>query len=296
MSENEVAIYQLKNDRCSNIYANCRNLKSLELVPVTPLVRSAFSERFMYLYYGLTDAIRFLFSKCQYLANISLGNLHELVYSTEEYLQQFLKFGHEQSLRCLHLCSIKGDVFRYISHCVSFTGFEKFCSLQYLSIDFDVLDTNAINVFCKLYSLQSLVINVHRANRHHPGIKNETWTRLMKVLPNLKATLNLLHTESNHFDTVYESLLNTDLPLYIFRAYYLEFKDEQAQTLMCNLLETLALRHGKTLKSATFIDYMDRPKRYLKSNSPNALVMLTWRCRQLQDLTVIGKLTLRGDL
>lgn len=287
MSENEVAIYAINGDR-SNIYANCRNLKSLSLIPVTPLVRSAFSERFMYLYYGLTDAVRFLFAKCQLLEQVSLGDLHELVYSTEEYIAQFLKHGHERSLRHLHLSSIKGDIFRYIPHYVSFEGFEKFCALQSLSIDFDVLDTDAINVLYKLSSLQSLIVNVHRVNRYHPGISKEVWSQVARKFPALNVTVNLLHTESNQFGIVLESLLNTDLPLKVFRAYYLEFKDDQAQSLMCNLLEILALRHSKSLQSVVLAEHLERPKRYLKSDSPNPLVMFTWRCRHLSDLTIIG--------
>ena len=289
MSDNEIAIYDINSDR-SNIYANCRNLKSLILIPVTPLVRCAYSEHFISLYYGLTDVLRYLFSKCQFLKNISLGELHELVYSTDEFIDQFLKSGHEKSLSHLHLSSIKGDIFRYIPHYVSFKNFEKFCALQHLSIDFDVLDTNAIKIFCKLKSLQSLIINVHRVNRHHPGIKKDAWSQLVATFV-LNVTVNLLHTESNQFDLVLESLLNTDLPVKVFRAYYLEFND-QAQTLMCNLLEILALRHNKTLETLVLVENLARPKRYLKSNSPNALVMFTWQCRKLQDLSVVGMFNL----
>lgn len=288
-SENEMPIYELNpSSSLGTSYANCRNLKSLMLRPITPLVRSAFSERFMYLYYGLTEAIRYLLSKCKRLEELCLGDLHELVYSTNVFLRELSRSGSKLAIRRLQLSSIKGDVFRYMQPTASLLDFYKFTLLCELSIDFDVLDGEVINKLSGLIFLRLITINVHRFNRHHPGIEKDAWTLLNRACPQLTATVNLLHTESNHFDIVVKSLLATDLPIKCFRAYYLELRDDQAQPLMCNLLETLAARHSQTLETALFIDHIESDHTYLKSNAPNAFVMFTWRCRVLLNLTIIG--------
>lgn len=286
-SANEVATYEVNNDR-SKVYANCRNLKTFILIPVRPLVRTTFSQKFVQLYYGLTEAIRFLLSKCQFLEHISFGNLHELVCSTNDFLKQLYLSGHEQSIRHLNIGSVKGDFHRFIPHHVSFTGFEQFKLLQHLSVDFCVLNTDVINMFCNLNSLELLNINVHPINRYHSGIKKEAWSKIVTILPKLSVTVNLLHIEANSLPIILQSILDTEISLKVFRAYYLEFKDKNALSLMHNMLDTLASKHFKTLESVVLVDHVAQPNRCININSPNPFVMFGWRCRNLRDLTIIG--------
>lgn len=296
LSENEVAIYEL-NDNRQNFYANCRNLKYFSIIPVTTLVRCASDQRFMSLYSGLTEAIRFLFSKCNQLEHVSFGDLHELIHSSDAFLAQFFKTGVHQKLQCLHLSSIKGDIVRYMPQQITMLEhLEKFHSLNHLSLDFDVLNTKVISILSKLDTLQSLSINVHRFNRNHPGISSSAWSRIVTILPNLSVNLNLLHTESNNFQIIIDSLLNTEMPLKHFKAYYLEFKDENSSTILCNMLEILSRAQMNTLESLTLIDHLNSPKNHLKVVTPNVLIMLCWRCRNLNNLTVIGYETTDRDI
>ncbi|KAH7645696.1 f-box containing protein-like protein [Dermatophagoides farinae] len=288
LSENEVAIYEM-NDNRQNFYANCRNLKYFSIIPVTTLVRCASDQRFMSLYSGLTEAIRFLFSKCNQLEHVSLGDLHELIHASDAFLSQFFKTGVHQKLQCLHLSSIKGDIVRYLpQQMTTLEHLEKFHSLNHLSLDFDVLNTKVISILSKIDTLQLLSINVHRFNRNHPGISSSAWSRIVTNLPNLSVNLNLLHTESNNFQIIIDSLLNTEMPIKHFKAYYLEFKDENSSTILCNMLEILSRTHMNTLESLTLIDHLNSPKNHLKAVTPNVLIMLCWRCRNLNNLTVIG--------
>lgn len=287
LSSNEVANYEVNNR--SNVYAICRNLKHFEIIPITTLVRCSTDDRFMSLYYGLADAIRFLFSKCQSLQYVSIGNLHELVYDTEEYFKQFIHAGYASQLRCLQFSSIKGDVYRYLPHSVSMKYLEKFISLQHLSIDFDVLNTKAISILSKLNSFQTLSINVHRFNREHPGISKEVWSYLVSKHPNLEVSVNLLHTDCSNLEIVIESLINTSMRLKHFRAYYLEFEANHNPELICNMIEIISNRHSNTLTSLILVDSVLSPVEYFKILTPNVLVMLSWRCHKLQNIALIGK-------
>lgn len=285
-SENEVPIYELNPSATSTVtFANCRNLRSLVLVPITPLLRN--SKGFTCLYYGLTEAIRFLLSKTSKLEELSLGELHHLIAFADLFFEELSKSNREHAIRRLHLSSIKGDVFRYTQPPpLPLSAFEKFTSLVSLSIDFDCLNSKAIKDFEHLAQLKSIQINVHRYYRNHQGtaIDGSSWTSLQRALPELSATINLLHTESEGFTTVFESLIATDLPICHFRGYFLELKDVQ----MCSLLDTLSQRHGKILETAAFVDHLSQPKRYLKFSVPNPWVMFAWRCGSLHSLTIIG--------
>lgn len=288
LSSNEIAIYELNNNR-PNAVAICRNLRHFSIVPITTLVRCSTDKRFMSLYYGLTDAIRFLFSKCQSLEHVSLGNLHELVYAIEEYFEKFIQAGYAEQLRCLQLSSIKGDIYRYLPYRASMKYLEQFESLQHLSIDFDVLNSRAITILAKLESFQTLSINVHRFNGNHPGIANEAWSQLITTHPDIEVSVNLLQTKCSHFTVVLDSLINTCLPLKHFRAYYLDFKTHHAQSLMFNMLEIIARCHADTLQTLVLVDTVAQPKDFFKSLGENVLVLLTWQCRYLKNLTLIGK-------
>ncbi|KPM06062.1 F-box containing protein-like protein [Sarcoptes scabiei] len=288
LSENEVAIYELNESKKQNYFANCRNLRYFAIVPVTTLVRCISDQRFMSLYSGLNEAIRFLFSKCNQLEHVSLGNLHEVIHATDTFFTQFLKTGVNEKLCCLNLSSIKGDIYRYIPVRSTLHNLEQFNKLQYVSFDFDILNTQRIKTLSRIGTLQNLIINVHRYNRNHPGIAKDVWQTVIERLPNLSVDLNLLHTESNSFQIILDSLLNTVMPLKRFRAYYLEFREENSSMILCNLLDVLSRSHSDRLVSFTLIDYTNNPKNHLKKVTPNVLVMLAWRCRNLSDLTVIG--------
>lgn len=289
-SENEVPIYELNPSVKSTItFANCRNLRSIALVPITPLLRN--SKGFTCLYYGLTEALRFLLSKSQKLEELCLGELDLLIAFADLFLEELSKSNREQAIRRLQISSIKGDVLRYMQPPpLPLAAFEKFTSLVSLSIDFDCLNSKAIKDFEHLVHLKSIQINVHRFSRHHQGtaIDGSSWTSLQRALPELSATINLLHTESESFAPLIESLIATDLPIRHFRAYFLELRDDQTQEQMCNLLDTLSLRHGKILETAAFVDHLCQPKRYLKFSVPNPWVMFAWRCSTLYNLTIIG--------
>ena len=287
-SENEVPIYNLSAAGLCT-FANCRNLSSLVLVPVTPLLRS--SRGFTYLYSDLSEAIRFLLSKCKKLEELCLGDLDHLTSNVDLFLEELSKSKVEQSITRLHISSIKSDVFQYAQPLLlSPAAFGKFTSLVSLSIDFDCLNASAIKELERLSQLKHLQINVHRYN-HHRGATIDacSWASLHRALPKLSATVNLLHIEPESFDFIIESLIASDLPIRHFRSYYLELKEGQAQEQMKNLLEKLYLRQGKHLETAVFVDHLYQSKKFQEFTVlQNPWVMFAWRCHVLHSLTIIG--------
>jgi hypothetical protein len=80
------------------------------------------------------------------------------------------------------------------------------------------------------------------------------------------------------------------MPLAHFRAYFVGMFGGSDDSI-CQLINLIAIRHCNTLMSATIVDNLKPfsliPNPVFAKSQENPLVMLSWRCKRLQSLTII---------
>ncbi|CAG2113242.1 unnamed protein product [Medioppia subpectinata] len=286
--------------------SNSRRLRRLTLNPINvtkSLEEFGSNENDAHIYQlfqQLVQRLDQLVDKCEPLEHISFGCLQPVLNHSNRFLQTLAK-RHSLSLKCLHLSSVKTDPDNYPVLDLSVHLLEPFASLRVLSIDFDVLNDQMLRLMARKATIDTFVVNVHGIDEQHEGLSASSWSVLAKSNPNLKVTLNLIHTEDS-IAVLRDSLLDTDMPLAHFRAYFV-YTFGPSDDSICHLVNLVANRHSKTLLSVTLVNALkgtktrhQRPNPVFAELRENPLVMLAWRSRQLQSLTIIGYEVCDSDL
>ncbi|XP_054159015.1 F-box only protein 33-like [Oppia nitens] len=249
------------------------------------------------LFQQLVQRLEQLIDKCDFLEHISFGCLQQVLNHSNRLLLTLAKH-HSQSLKCLHLSSVKANPDYYPVFELSINLLEPFSILKVLSIDFDIVSDQLLQLMARKTTIDTFIVNVHGIDDEHKGLTKSSWSLLVQNNCNLKVTLNLIHTDDS-LDVLRDSLLDTDMPLAHFRAYFVGMFGATDNTI-CHLVNLVANRHSKTLQSMTLMTTMSGPA--LEPNpvfadlQENPLVMLAWRSKQLHSLTIIGYEVCDADL
>ncbi|CAG2167668.1 unnamed protein product [Oppiella nova] len=281
---------------------NSRCLRRLTLDPIDVSkgvedVTNENSARLYQRWQQLVQRLDQLLTLCGPLDHISFGCLQPVLNHSNRLLSTLAKH-HSSSLKCLHLSSVKTDPDFYPVLDLSVQLLEPFASLRVVSIDFDSVNDRMLRLMAGKATIDTFVVNVHGIDDEHEGLSKSSWDLLAKSNPNLKVTLNLIHTDDS-MTVLRDSLLDTDMPLAHFRAYFVgPFGDSDDS--ICHLVNLVANRHSKTLLSVTLVNAL---KGTTLEASPvfaelqeNPLVMLAWRCKRLHSLTIIGYEVCDADL
>ncbi|RWS25202.1 F-box only protein 33-like protein [Leptotrombidium deliense] len=225
---------------------------------------------------------RFIGRHCN-LKHLSLGCLEQMLNCTPSLLS-IMAQRNNTSLQSLHLLTVKEDPDYYPVPDIPAHLFEPFVNLKVLSIDYDFMSDDLLSILA-VKPLEKLIINVHGLDDEHPGVSKSAWSKL-KWKQKLEVTLNLLHTDDSP-DGLREMILETDIPLSHFRAFFLGYN-----TGIAELIKVVAIKHQNTLRSLVLLNSLAEstffPNTCFSRATENELVMLAWRCKKLQHLTVIG--------
>lgn len=253
------------------------------------------------------DAIEKLISTNRSIKNLSLGCLEELLDYLPSLLNKLKNNLHVNELvESLNLATIKVDPFYYPVHDVKFTWFTSFKNLIKLSIDYDyVSDDFIIQLANNCKKLKDLTLNIHGLDKYHPIVTSNAWNSFKQINDDeqkceVELSINLLHTNEspNELKLI---LQNITIPITSFRAYfaYSSFtNDNQTESPLKSIIEIISIQQHSNLKQLTLVDELKQndlgilePNTTFSSMEENTLVMLAWRCRNLEELTLIGKLS-----
>jgi len=238
----------------------------------------------------LFDAIEDTLIARSSLVDISFGLLEELLNRIPSLLHSLAQNDNYcNSLQSLHISTVKEDPDYYAVYDFSPFLLQPFSNLKIISIDYDYICDELISILASK-PLENLIINVHGLDDEHPGVSDSTWNLIKSKINPPQVTLNLLHTDD--CSDLREKILNSNIPITHFRAFFLGFNDCQGIGIV-DIVNLIALRHHNTLKSLSLVDrfkpFTSLPNTAFSQTAENALVMLSWRCKILSHLTIIGK-------
>lgn len=242
------------------------------------------------------DGIEKLIATNRSIRQLSLGCLEELLDYLPSLLNKLKNNVHvNELLESLNLATIKVDPYYYPVHDVKFTWFTSFKNLIKLSIDYDYISDDFITQLatnCK--KLKDLTLNIHGLDKLHPIVNANAWNSFKQDvnLPNedseVELTINLLHTNESP-EELKEILQNVTIPIVNFRAYF-AFSSSSEDNPLQQIMNVLSTQQQLNLRQLTLVDEIKRNNTTFSSMEENTLVMLAWRCRNLNELTLIGEL------
>lgn len=249
------------------------------------------------------DAIEKLIATNKAIRQLSLGCLEELLDYLPSLLNKLKNNEHvNQLVESLNLATIKVDPFYYPVHDIKFTWFTSFKNLIKLSIDYDyVSDDFIIQLATNCKKLKDLTLNIHGLDEFHPIVNANAWNQFKQNLnqPNetceVELSINLLHTNESP-EELKEIMQNITIPIASFRAYF-AFSSPTTATdnPLKEIMNVMSTQQQFNLRQLTLVDDLRQkdgiltPNTTFSSMEENTLVMLAWRCRNLEELTLIGK-------
>ncbi|CAL1285883.1 unnamed protein product [Larinioides sclopetarius] len=217
------------------------------------------------------------------LEHLSLGCIEELLDLSEHFLAPLSKH-QAKCLRSLHLSSVKEVPGNYFINDLKTSLFRTFLQLERLSIDYDYLSDQLLDVFSQPQHrpLTHLIIHVHSFDYRFPRVSDAAWKRLTLHSPNLEVTINLLHFH-NLAENV-RHVLDSEMPLAHFRVYFSSGFD-------VDILTRIAFLNDHSLRSLVLVDELNddlSPAATFLRGGVDPLVMLAWRCKKLTYVKIIG--------
>ncbi|XP_057331551.1 F-box only protein 33 [Microplitis mediator] len=214
------------------------------------------------------------------LEALTLGCVEELVLNAGEVLEM-LGYYHGKHLTHLGLASVKEDPENYQFVILNSITFQQFISLTILTLDYDYLNDTMLGSLTS-GTLERLVVHVHNWKENYTGTSDDAWELFTQKNPRCELRLNLLHAYTGV--TVLErQILKRNMPLTHFKALFCEYVNLGA-------LYTIASYYSTSLKSLMWIDSADNNELSLPptDGNPDGLVMVAWRCVNLQEIVYIG--------
>lgn len=241
------------------------------------------------------DGIEKLIATNRSIRQLSLGCLEELLDYLPSLLNKLKNNLHvNELLESLNLATIKVDPFYYPVHDVKFTWFTSFKNLVKLSIDYDYIsDDFIIQLATNCKKLKDLTLNIHGLDKLHPIVNTNAWNSFKQNanLPNgnceVELTINILHTNESP-EELKEILQNVTIPIVNFRAYF-AFSSPSDDNPLKQIMNVISTQQQLNLRQLTLVDELKRNNTTFSSMEENTLVMLAWRCRNLNKLTLIGE-------
>ncbi|KAG8189120.1 hypothetical protein JTE90_028659 [Oedothorax gibbosus] len=263
-----------------NVLTHNNNLRALSIKPL--------SSRLEWTDYNDTlsldqyvDSLISIIKRARSIEHLSLGCIEELL-DRSPLLLPLLAQLHSFSLRSLHLSSIKEVPGSYLTHPTIISGslFKSFDLLESLSIDYDYLDDQLLEVLARPpRRMKRLNVHVHKLERGVSRPSDDAWKQISTCSPNLEVTITLLHLEGD-----IRNLLSPEMPLANFRAYFSSgFRTES--------VAKLAYLNDQTLRSLVLVDGLnddDSPMTSFLNSRIDPLIILAWRCQKLTSMKIIG--------
>lgn len=219
------------------------------------------------------------------LEHLSLGCIEELSDLAEYFLQPLAEY-QASCIRSLHLSSVKEVPGSYFIYDINISAFETFMNLEYLSIDFDYMSNQLLEILSQPHRrpLRRLNVHVHSFDFSVPEISTSAWKQISTHSSNLEVTLNLLHC--HNIPENIHGVLNKEMPLTHFRVYF-------SSGFSIGILTHIACINGSTLKSLILVDELNDYKTAASSfltYRVDPLIMMAWQCKKLSRIKIIGKL------
>ncbi|XP_054719690.1 F-box only protein 33-like [Uloborus diversus] len=259
-----------------------RNLRALSIKPRSSRLEWSDYEDTL----SLDQYIKFLVTiikKARRLEHLSFGCIEELLDSSEYFLKPLAQH-QSNSIRSLHLSSVKEVPGNYFVYDISSTLFESFRNLESLSIDYDYMSDDLLIVLSKPHHrpLNRLIIHVHSLPFRLNEISSEAWKQISCHSPKLEVTINMLHFHNSPEYIL--AILKHEMPLVHFRAFFSSGFNE-------DVITRLAFISKGSLKSFVLVDELDEdstPASVFPSSNIDPLIMLAWRCKKLSYIKIIG--------
>lgn len=189
------------------------------------------------------------------------------------------------SLRCLQMASVKDDPDDYLLSDLDPTLFRSFKILQVLSLDYDYVSDSLLNVLGDI-GLVSFIIHVHGIEDTHPGTTDAVWNSFAQRSPRCELQITLIHSY-DAIEVLHSDILRRSMPLTHLKAFFCE-------QLNCHALHLISSWYCRSLRSLWLVDSVQSPSCHCLVMShdeqvpPDPLVMIAWRCTNLQELVLIG--------
>lgn len=189
-----------------------------------------------------------------------------------------------QTLKSLHLASVKTNLEVYGLIDLQASLFQPFKNLQILSLDYDYLSNQLLQTLSSpgRSPLQRFHIHVHSYEEETPPILDRSWRNLVLTSPNLEVDLVILHS----FEAIQNLLLilRPSLPLTHFKSFF-------CQWISVSAIDFMGKNFGATLKSIHIVDgFVEAmPMSYENpTQTEDPFVMLAWKCPKLESLRILG--------
>ncbi|KAK3097965.1 hypothetical protein FSP39_014870 [Pinctada imbricata] len=216
------------------------------------------------------------------LHHFSLGYSEELLLNSPRFIE-LLGRSHGHSLSKLYLASVKEDSENYDTIELDDYHFQSFRNLTHISLDFDYLSNSILHSFVdrQKAKLQQMILHIHGVSSTHERITNASWRLLTTHHPELKVTLNLIHSLDGVVALL--DILQPSMPLTHFRQFFCGHINSAAITYMSTL-------YRDSLESVYILDGLMEgyPLDYTVETDEDPFVMLAWRCYKLKHFTLIG--------
>ena len=127
-----------------------------------------------------------------------------------------------------------------------------------------------------------MIINVNELTINR--VSNDAWIQTVANNQNLKVNLNIINTKE--LSSNYELLLKEKIPVEKIRIYF-------CKSLNPEILLFIRDNYCETLKTFCVVDYITDPtlryhNPFRNDADPDPLVLLAWKCKYLEELTIIG--------
>ncbi|XP_068249543.1 F-box only protein 33 [Palaemon carinicauda] len=234
------------------------------------------------------ESLQCIISNSRSLKGLTLGCIQDLTDQSDIFLP-LLAQHQSTTISTLGLASVKYDPNSYALLDITPDNFTSFTNLQVLTLDYDYMSDRLLSVLSTPYNapLRRLVIHVHGIDQTHRGTTEYMWYRFKQQHPQCSLVINLIHSYDG-VEQLGSGLLHPSMPLTHFRAFFCEWINIAALRLMSNW-------YAESLRHLTLVDSLDHSGwgmltegRDEDQGSPDPLVMLAWKCKNLQHLTLLG--------
>lgn len=104
----------------------------------------------------------------------------------------FQSISRPQHFNILNLASVKQNPSHYALSMIESSLFEKFTSLEVLSLDYDVLCDEFLQSL-EILNIKRLIIHVHGVEEDHPGLSERAWASFREKNQQTQLHLTLVY-------------------------------------------------------------------------------------------------------
>ncbi|KAK8389759.1 hypothetical protein O3P69_009036 [Scylla paramamosain] len=234
------------------------------------------------------ESLQSIISNSRNLRTLVLGCIQDLTDQADIFLP-LLAHHQFNSISTLGLASVKYDPNSYALLDIPPDNFASFTALQVLTLDYDYMSDRLLGVLATPYTcpLRRLVLHVHGIDQTHQGTSEYMWYCFKQQHPQCSLVVTLMHSYDG-VEQLGSGLLHPSMPLTHFRAFFCEWINIAALRLMSNW-------YSETLRHLMWVDSLDHSGwgmltegRDEDQETPDPLVMLAWKCKHLEHLTLFG--------